>query len=168
MHLQLGPWCDRHGVTARSGCGCRARSTAAAGAWLAAVVVMTCLLCGSGCAPAADGVRGTAGDASNASEVELSWTAPAAVVGEPLPAEFRLTDRDHQPVTGAHLRIEAHMLHPGMAPVLVMVDDAGDGLYRARIPFSMAGDWIVMVTGTLEDGRAFTHRVDVANVRPAG
>jgi hypothetical protein len=152
-------------VIVRGGGRCRTPVAAAAGARVAVVLV---LACAAGCAPAADSVRGTTGDASERDEITLSWSAPAAVVGEPLSAEFRLSDRDHRPVTGGRLRIEAHMLHPGMAPVLVAVDEAGDGLYRARIPFSMAGDWIVMVTGTLPDGRAFTHRVDVANVRPAG
>ncbi len=164
MHLQLGPWCDRHRVTGRGGCRRRTHAAAAAGAWWVVLV----LTCAAGCARTADGVRGPAAVASENDGISLSWTAPAAVVGEPLSAEFRLSDRDDRPVTGANLRIEAHMLHPGMAPVLVTVEEAGDGVYRARIPFSMAGDWIVMVTGALSDGRAFTYRVDVANVRPAG
>jgi hypothetical protein len=32
----------------------------------------------------------------------------------------------------------------------------------------MAGDWIVLVAGTLPDGRTVSDRFDIAGVRPSG
>jgi len=60
------------------------------------------------------------------------------------------------------------MSHPGMAPILAVAEERGDGVYLVRFQFTMAGDWVVLVKGSLPDGRMVSHRVDIADVRPSG
>jgi hypothetical protein len=67
---------------------------------------------------------------------------------------------------GARLRVEGHMAHPGMAPVLAEARDLGRGRYQADLTFTMAGDWFLIVSGALPDGRRVEHRIDIAGVRP--
>jgi YtkA-like len=83
-------------------------------------------------------------------------------------AEVTLLDATGKPVHGAALEIEGHMSHPGMAPVLATAEERRDGVYAVRFQFPMAGDWIMLVKGSLPDGRTLNHRIDIANVRPSG
>ncbi len=81
----------------------------------------------------------------------------------------RITLRDdmNAPVVGAKLRLEGHMSHPGMTPVVTKVTERGAGEYEARIQFSMAGDWVLVLTGELPGGDRVTRQLDVVGVRPA-
>lgn len=142
MHVQLGSWSDRARLTARLGL-------------LLGVHALLAVSCG-GPAPRGD--------------VLVSWKmAPASpVAGAPLVAEVTLRDAARRPLTGARLEIQGHMSHPGMAPVLAAAVEEGNGVYQARFELPMAGDWIVLVTGTLPDGRTVSDRFDIAGVRPSG
>jgi propanediol dehydratase small subunit len=98
----------------------------------------------------------------------LSWTLdPAAsVVG---PAVLRLQIQQQSgPVAGATLKLEAHMSHAGMAPVLATAIERAAGLYEVPFTFTMPGDWVLLVSGVLPDGVRIERRIDVANVRPTG
>jgi hypothetical protein len=55
-----------------------------------------------------------------------------------------------------------------MTPVIAAVSERGDGVYDARLRFSMAGDWTLVLTGTLPDGRRITKDLEITGVRPAG
>ncbi len=81
---------------------------------------------------------------------------------------MRVLDRDRRPVPGARLSIAAHMSHPGMAPVEATVTERANGVYEATLDFSMAGDWVLVVSGALANGTPLSHRIDVPNVRPSG
>ena len=90
------------------------------------------------------------------------------VTGTETIAVITLQDEKKQPVRVATLQLEGHMAHPGMAPVTSGVTERADGTYESRLQFSMAGDWILVVTGELPDGRRITQRLELTGVRPAG
>ena len=71
-----------------------------------------------------------------------------------------------RPVQGAALRVEGHMSHPGMAPVVAQAAERQPGVYEAAMAFTMRGDWILLVTGTLASGEPIEHRIDVPGVQP--
>lgn len=105
-------------------------------------------------------------EAGPADDVTVVWRAAATPrVGDATTADVTLRDAAHQPVRGAHLQVQAFMSHPGMAPVIVAAEEHGDGVYRARLRFTMTGPWTVLVRGWLADGRTVTHRVDIPDVR---
>lgn len=93
--------------------------------------------------------------------------APSPAAGTPLPLAVSIVDAAGRAVPGARLQVEATMSHAGMAPVFATPRDLGDGRYVARLAFTMAGDWVLLLTGTLPDGRALDRRFDVPGVRPA-
>jgi hypothetical protein len=100
--------------------------------------------------------------------VSASWALepePPAV-GPPTLTRITLRDAQHAPVAGARLRLEGHMSHPGMTPVIAAVTERRAGEYEAQMPFSMAGDWVLVLTGELADGSRLTRQLDVVGVRP--
>jgi hypothetical protein len=125
----------------------------ARGARLAAILVACCCFA-LGCTRGPDDTR-------------VTWTiepSPATRQSETI-VRFALEHPDGTPVAGARLRAEAHMSHPGMAPVTADVIERANGFYETRLQFSMAGDWIVVITGELASGRRFTARTDVTAVQ---
>ena len=71
-------------------------------------------------------------------------------------------------VKGATVRLEAHMSHPGMAPVVADARERAPGVYDLPFGFTMPGDWVLVVSATLPAGGRVERRIDVRNVRPAG
>jgi YtkA-like protein len=147
VHLQLGSWRDRHRVTRRGGPAARRPLAYIAGSLLALVAACT------------------APDGAAAPHLTIHWT-PDPAAGRDSVAEIQLNEAMARPVTGAHLQLEAFMAHPGMAPVTAAVEERGRGSYRARVRFTMAGDWVVRVQGTRPDGRPIDLQEDVRRVRP--
>ena len=115
------------------------------------------------CSAVACGDRTAAGDLRVA--LVLDPAAPQAGSN----AAVRVTVRDGQsrPIRGARVSIEAHMSHPGMAPVVADAHETADGIYIARIPFSMAGEWTLVASGVLADGRRIAAHAERADVGPA-
>ena len=68
-------------------------------------------------------------------------------------------DDENGPLRGARVQVEAYMSHPGMAPLVVDASEIVAGTYTARIPFSMVGEWTLVATGALADGRRITSPV---------
>ena len=126
---------------------------------LTAVVVLVCSLSSlAGC-----------GRTDPADAIQVSWTldpAPPAV-GVPTVTRLTLYDANQKPVTGARLRLEGLMSHPGMAPVSAAVVERGGGEYEAPLQFTMAGDWILLVTGELPGGAQLTRQIEISGVRPS-
>lgn len=101
--------------------------------------------------------------------IRVTWTLDPSppLVSTPLVVRLTLRDAAHQPVSGARLRLEGVMSHPGMAPVTSAVTDRGNGEYEAPLQFTMAGDWILLVTGELPNGVPFKQQIEINGVRPA-
>ncbi|WP_038040553.1 FixH family protein [Thermorudis peleae] len=100
----------------------------------------------------------------------------AAVTVEPSPPtvgtarlSITLKTADGKPVVGAkNVQVEGTMTHAGMQPVLATAVEQGNGVYVVdQFRFTMAGDWVVIVRGTLPDGRAFETQAPVNGVKPA-
>ena len=102
--------------------------------------------------------------------ITASWTldpAPPAIGRDTV---TRITLRDtatDAPIGGARLQLEGHMSHPGMTPVIASVAERSPGEYEAQLRFSMAGDWVLVLTGELADGGRVTKQLEVVGVRPA-
>jgi len=75
-----------------------------------------------------------------------------------------LRDGKSKPLTGVHIKLEANMSHPGMAPVFGESIEIGEGRYRGKIGFTMPGDWIVLVHMTLPDQKKVERQIDVKGV----
>ena len=55
----------------------------------------------------------------------------------------------------------------GMAPVIASGRERQPGHYDVPFSFTMAGDWILLVTIVQRDGTRTEHRLDVTGVGPA-
>jgi hypothetical protein len=97
----------------------------------------------------------------------LSWTLTPSppTVG---PASFTVTLRDPAggAVTGAKMRLEGHMSHPGMTPVVAEAAERTPGVYAVPFTLTMPGDWVLLVSAALPNGERLEHRVEVPGVRP--
>jgi hypothetical protein len=87
-----------------------------------------------------------------------------AVSGADSIVRLTLSRATGAPLRGAKLRVEGHMTHPGMEPVTAPLTDRGDGTYDARVRLTMAGDWVLVATGELPDGRRIVRQTDLAAV----
>jgi hypothetical protein len=91
--------------------------------------------------------------------VSLEIEPLAPVVDRNVHVAIALTDGFERPWAGASLQVEAHMEHPGMAPVIVSAVERGPGVHATDLKFTMAGSWVVYVTGQLPDGRRIRSRM---------
>jgi hypothetical protein len=106
------------------------------------------------------------GRATSATTLSWTLTPPKPAVG---PATLTVTLRDSAgaAVTGAQVRLEGHMSHPGMTPVIADAAARTPGIYVVPFTFSMPGDWTLLVSAALPDGGRVEQRIDVANVSPS-
>jgi len=58
------------------------------------------------------------------------------------------------------------MSHAGMSPFIAEAKETERGRYHARLEFSMAGDWVILLHITLSDGKRLERQFDVRGVRP--
>ena len=103
--------------------------------------------------------------ASTSSNVVLSWAVSPerARVGH-TGLTLRLSDSGSKPITGARIRLEADMAHPGMAPVFGDTRESAPGTYDGSLDFTMPGDWVVLAHGTLPDGERFEKQIALNGV----
>jgi hypothetical protein len=77
-----------------------------------------------------------------------------------------LADAAAHPLTGAHIAIEADMSHAGMSPVFAEAKEVQPGRYQSQLSLGMAGDWVILLHGTLSNGEKLERQFDVRDVRP--
>ena len=80
--------------------------------------------------------------------------------------KFTMSDAEGKPVSGARVRLEGNMTHPGMKPEFADAKELAPGQYEAALEFTMAGDWIIMLHATLQSGEKLERQVAVRGVRP--
>jgi YtkA-like len=101
-----------------------------------------------------------------AADLRVDWrVSPAPPRVGPARVELDVLDASGRRIPAARLRLEGHMTHPGMAPVVADVRERPAGGYEADLSFSMAGDWVLLVTGDLPDGRRLRRQFDVPGVQ---
>jgi YtkA-like len=137
------------------------RRAASAVAIVLAVASVSKLACGRG-----DDAGRSRAAAGGGSDLQFTWALePRAASVGPAKLTVRLLDA-RGAVTGATVRLEAHMAHPGMAPVIADATERGGGVYDISFHFTMPGDWVLLVSAALPGGQRVERRVDVAGVRP--
>jgi hypothetical protein len=86
----------------------------------------------------------------------------------PVTITLAMTDASGKQVSGAKIKLEANMSHPGMIPIFADAMEISPGRYQSNVELSMAGDWYVLVHATLPDGRKWEREFDIKGVSPAG
>ena len=94
---------------------------------------------------------------------EIAPQPPAVGVAT---VSLKVTDEAGRTVTGAKIKIEGNMSHPGMAPVFAEAGEVAPGRYQAPFEFNMSGDWVLLIDLTLPDGRKLQRQLEVKGVRP--
>jgi hypothetical protein len=64
-------------------------------------------------------------------------------------------------LAGARVDVVAHMTHPGMTPVVATVTRRGPDVFEAALDLDLAGDWELVATAQLPDGRRVESRTPV-------
>jgi hypothetical protein len=90
--------------------------------------------------------------------------APAPPRVGPATVTLALADAAGAPLSGATVRLEGNMSHPGMEPVFGDATEVAPGRYQAPLELTMAGDWYILVDATLPDGRSVQRQIDVRGV----
>jgi hypothetical protein len=91
---------------------------------------------------------------------------PEPVRVGPIEVNFTLTDAGGHPVSRSQIAIEADMSHAGMSPVFAAANEVQPGHYESQLSLGMAGDWVILLHGTLTGGEKLERQFDVRNVRP--
>jgi len=58
------------------------------------------------------------------------------------------------------------MTHAGMSPVFAESQEVQPGHYRSQLSLQMAGDWVILLHGTLAGGKKLEQQFDLPDVRP--
>ena len=105
------------------------------------------------------------GSSDTAKDVKVGFSVkPSPPKVGPATATVELTDKDGKPIKGATLKLEGNMNHAGMTPVFANAKEVDPGKYQATLDLTMGGDWFVLITGTLPDGRKLKRKVDMPGV----
>jgi hypothetical protein len=91
---------------------------------------------------------------------------PKPVRVGPVIVGFRLTDAGNHPVTGVQIAVEADMSHAGMGPVFAQANEVQPAHYESHLSLAMAGDWVILMHGTMPNGEKQERQFEVRDVRP--
>ena len=90
---------------------------------------------------------------------------PSPVRVGPVTVTFTVTDASSRPVAGVRVRVEADMSHAGMSPVFADATETQPGRYQSQLSLTMAGDWVLLLHGTLPGGEKLERQFEVSGVR---
>lgn len=76
-----------------------------------------------------------------------------------------LRDSTGHLISGADIKLEGNMSHPGMKPVITTAKQQEPGKYTADFEFTMAGDWFIIVTTSLGDSSQVEKQIKIPGVR---
>ncbi len=82
----------------------------------------------------------------------------------PITVNFKLANAS-EPLTGAHITLEADMTHAGMAPAFGEAHEVSPGQYQGLVTLNMGGDWVVLMHITLPDGKKVEEQMNVPGVQ---
>jgi hypothetical protein len=85
---------------------------------------------------------------------------PQPVVG-PATLTVSLSGATAATLARATVQVVGHMTHPGMTPAVATITPRGPDVYDAVIDFTMPGEWMVIATVRLHDGRRLESHVPV-------
>jgi hypothetical protein len=85
---------------------------------------------------------------------------PQPTVG-PATLTVNLSGATAATLSRATVQVVGHMTHPGMTPVVATVTARGPDVYDAAVDFTMPGDWMLIATVRLHDGRRLESHVPV-------
>ena len=71
------------------------------------------------------------------------------------------------PITRAQVRLEGNMSHAGMAAVFAEAREIEPGVYQTNMELTMAGDWLLSVYVTLQEGLHVDRQFEIKGVAPA-
>ncbi|MDR8391678.1 FixH family protein [Aliifodinibius sp. S!AR15-10] len=111
-------------------------------------------------------IAGCQSSVDDHSDVKLNWEIepdPPSVGMATI--DITLRDSTQQLLTGAKVKLEGTMSHPGMKPIQATAEEVEPGHYSAEMEFTMGGDWILLVTSTLPDDRIVERQIKIPGVR---
>lgn len=79
--------------------------------------------------------------------------------------DLQVLETNGQPVEGARVEVEGSMTHAGMTPETATADELAPGRYRAMVPLSMSGDWLITVAVRMADGQVVEQTLPLPNVK---
>ena len=109
-----------------------------------------------GCRPAA----------SDSPEIQIDLTVDPSPprIGD-ADVSVTLTDANGLPLEVADVRVEGNMNHAGMKPSFAELQEVEPGRYSGTLEFTMGGDWFILVTAQMLDGKTAQRKIDLPGVR---
>jgi hypothetical protein len=100
-------------------------------------------------------------DAGRAGVQVESRLVPAQPTVGPATLTVTLSGGTADTLGGATVAVVGHMTHPGMTPVVATVTRRGPDIFEAALDLTMPGDWQLVATVRLADGRRLESRLPV-------
>jgi hypothetical protein len=97
-------------------------------------------------------------------KLAVQFTPNPPVVGQN-DIEITATDAAGQPVQLGMIKVEGNMNHAGMKPVFAELIENEAGKYAGTIEFTMAGDWVLLVTSEASAEGSLNKKIDVPGVK---
>jgi hypothetical protein len=109
---------------------------------------------------------GCVGHQSDTDEIQINLiVSPSPPVVGDADVTLTLGSATGEPITDAEVRLEGNMNHAGMMPSFADMSEGDPGRYTGTLDFTMSGDWFILVTAKMKDGRSVERKIDVPGVK---